>query len=404
MLTDVDLPTPGLLWTRWATLAASLTGIGFPDVWYVDDRGAHHDDHGGSWARYALLDGARAVLYGYDRDHSETVDADPPIDLLTGAPGWLPWDDLTELAEADRLGFVVWHAEGRWSRTRYRDEVTDGLTHTLGAVLSNESTLTELAEIVTEWGGHELRTPAERDDVRTASEDLLTAAVRGRVDGPAVERLLGRLTDPALDLPAALAAAARGGLTPGTRAPRIPPGERPPMRRVRRLSQGEHDRLVWAAMQEATELRRPQPPATTELDALAGWMRDRSPRGDGRCTVLVYADATSLSVQAGRHPPAERPDEPRFGAFQEVSDLVRALRAAEGDPRYGRWFFLRVQTTDRDVLVDRCYDSWPQWWADDGVSGPWRTNLQEEMDARSPAWRPPWVRLLDPEVAYRPAG
>ena len=98
MLTDVDLPAPGLLWTRWATLAASLTGIGYADVWYVDERGAHHDDHGGSWARLALLDGARAVLFGYDRDHSETVDTDPPIDLVTGAPGWLPWDDLTALA------------------------------------------------------------------------------------------------------------------------------------------------------------------------------------------------------------------------------------------------------------------------------------------------------------------
>jgi hypothetical protein len=320
MLTDVDLPAPGLLWTRWATLAAALTGIGYADVWYVDERGAHHDDHGGSWARLGLLDGARAVLFGYDRDHSATAEADPPIDLLTGAPDWLPWDDLTALAEADRLGFVVWHDQGRWSRVRYRDGVADGLVDTAGA-----------------------------------------------------------------------------------RPPRIAPGHRPPMRRVRRLSHDEHDRLVWNAMHDADELRRPAPPATGALDALAGWMRERSPAGDGRCTVLVYADASSMSVQPGEHPPGDRDGERRHQAHHELTELARRLRNAEGDPRYGRWLFLRVETTATEVRMERRYDSWPDWWADDGVSGPWRTNLQEEMDARAQQWRPSWVRLLDPAIAYKPS-
>jgi hypothetical protein len=402
MLTDVDLPAPGLLWTRWATLAAALTGIGYADVWYVDERGAHHDDHGGSWARFALLDGARAVLFGHDREHSATAAADPPLDLLTGAPDWLPWDDLTALAEHDRLGFVAWHAEGRWSRVRYRDGVGDGLVQTVGAVLSNQNTMTELADIVVEWGRHPLTTMKEKDDVRTAGEQLLTAAIRGEVAAPAFQRLLGRLTDPALDLTAALESAARGGITAGTRPPRIAPGTRPPMRRVRQLSQGEHDRLVWAAMHDAPELNRPVPPVTDELAALVQWMRDRAPAGDGQCTVLVYADSTSLSVQPGDLPPATRPDDEKYATFHELSDLVRNLRRAESDPRYGRWLFLRVRTSDENVEVERRYDSWPTWWADDGVSGPWRTNLQEEMVARTRPWQPAWIRLLDPEVAYRP--
>ena len=401
MLTDVDLPAPGLLWTRWAALAASLTGIGYPDVWFVDDRGAHHDDHGGSWARLALLDGARAVLFGYDRDHSGTASAEPPLDLLTGAPGWLPWDELTTLAD-DRLGFVVWHTEGRWSRVRYPDGVGDGLVDVAGAVLSTENTLRGLADVVGEWGAHDPDTPEERDDVRAASERLLAAAVRGEVTGGAFEQLLGRLTEPALDLAAALAAAGRGGITAGTHPPRIAPGQRPPMRRVRRLSEGEHDRLVWRALRDATELGRPDPPVTAELEALTGWMRGRSPAGDGRCTVLAYTDATSLSTQDGEHPPADRPGEARYTAFHELHDLVRALRRAEADPRYGRWLFLRLETTAGDLRIDRRFDSWPPWWADDGVSGPWRTNLQEEMDARQPEWRPRWTALLDPEVAYRP--
>ncbi len=396
MLTDVDLPAPGLLWTRWATLAAAMTGIGYPDVWYVDDRGAHHDDHGGSWARLALLDGARAVLFGYDREHSATPYADPPPDLLTGAPAWLPWDDLAALTEADRLGFVVWHADGRWSRARYADRVDDGLAEIVSAVLSTENTLRELGEIVAEWGQHELATPAERDEVREAGEQLLTAAVRGDVTGAAFERLLGRLTDPVVDLRAALFAAGRGGITSGSRPPRITAGERPPMRRARRLSEGEHDRLVWAAMHDAGELRRPAPPATIELDTLADWIRVRAPGGDGRCTVLAYADATSLSIQPGERPPAAG-----YPAAQELNDLIRQLRHAEADPRYGRWLFLRVETTATGAQLERRYDSWPRWWADDGVSGPWRTNLQEEMLARALAWRPGWVRLLDPEVAFR---
>jgi hypothetical protein len=401
MLTDVDLPAPGLLWTRWATLAAAMSGIGFADVWYVDERGAHHDDHGGSWARLALIDGARAVLFGYDRDHSSTTEADPPLDLLTGAPDWLPWDDLVALAEAARLGFVVWHAEGRWSRVRYRGGIGDGLADTVGAVLSNENTLRELAEIVEEWGQHELPTPAERDDVRNASERLLAAAVRGEVDAGAFERLLGRLIEPQLDVRAALFAAGRGGITAGTRPPRTAPGERPPMRRVRRLSQGEHDRLVWGAMREAEELRRPAPPATDELAALAGWMRDRAPGGDGHCTVLAYADGSSMSVRPGEHPPADRDGKDRYRTFHELSELVRRLRRDEADPRYGRWLFLRVETTASGLMVERRYDSWPDWWADDGASGPWRTNLQEEMDARARDWRPGWVRLLDPAIAFR---
>jgi hypothetical protein len=404
MLTDVDLPAPGLLWPRWATISAALSGIGYPDVWFVDDRGAHHDDHGGSWARFALLDGARAVLYGYDRDHSATAAADPPVDLLIGAPDWLPWDDLAPLAENDQLGFVVWHAEGRWSRSRYREGVSDGLVEVTEAVLSTENTLVELSEIISERGRHDLRTPSERDEVRAAGEQLLAAAVRGEVTGSAFERLLGRLTDPALNLKAALFAAGRAGITSGTRPPRIPAGERPALRRVRRLSQGEHDRLVWSAMREASELRRPAPPATAALDELIDWLRGRSPGGDGRCSLLVYADSTSLSAQPGEFPPAERPDEERFGLFHELAERVRALRAAESDPRYGRWLFLHVEVSAGGVQIERRYDSWPPWWPDDGVSGPWRTNLQEEMDRRAAAWRPGWITLLDPEVAYRPAG
>jgi hypothetical protein len=273
----------------------------------------------------------------------------------------------------------------------------------VGAVLSTENTLAELSEIITEWGQHDLRTPGERDEVRAAGEQLVSAAVRGEVSAAKFERLLGRLTEPPLDVKAALFAAGRGGITSGTRPPRIPAGARPALRRVRQLSQGEHDRLVWSAMRDAAELRRPAPPATESLDTLVGWLRGRAPGRDGRCSLLVYADSTSLSVQPGRFPPAERSDEERFGLFHQLAGQVRSLRIAESDPRYGRWLFLRVEVSASGVQVERRYDSWPTWWPDDGVSGPWRTNLQEEMGGRATTWRPAWAALLDPAVAFRPA-
>ncbi|WP_328460994.1 hypothetical protein OHA21_31350 [Actinoplanes sp. NBC_00393] len=399
MLTDVDLPAPGLLWTRWATLSVTLTGIGRAGTWSIDERGAHHDDGAGGWAHFALLDGRRAVLYGR---HSSTTPTDPPLDPLTGAPDWLPWADLSPLAEFGRLGFVIWHENGRWSRVRYREAPDDGMAALLAPLLSAENTLAALAEVIAGPGRHELSGPAQREEVRAASERLLHAAIRAEVDATHLEDLLDRLTDPALDTDAALAVAARAGIVPGTRPPRIAPGQRPPMRRVRRLSQGEHDRLVWAAMHDATELRRPAPPDTEELNALVSYLQERAPNGDGRCTLLAYADATSFSSQPGEHPPADRPGEQRFAAFRRLAELIRALRRAESDPRYGRWLFLRVETSATAVQVERRYDSWPPWWHDDGVSGPWRTNLREEMDGRGASWRPSWVPLLDPDVAYRP--
>jgi hypothetical protein len=383
MLTDVDLPAPGLLWTRWATLSATCAAVGRVGMWSIDAQGAGHDHHDGSWARFALLDGRRAVLYGHDHEHGETTRSDPPLDLLTGAPDWLPWDTLSPLAEQDRLGFVIWHESGRWSRVRYRDGLVDGMTDLIGSLLTGESTLLALTRL----------------GPRAAAEQLLVAAVRTQVTESHFAALLAGEKP---DLGAAMAAAARGGLVPGTTAPRIEAGRRPPMRRVRRLSQGEHDRLVWAAMRESAELSRPAPPATAQLDDLVGWLQDRAPEGDGRCTLLAYADGTSFSTQPGSHPPADRPDEERYAAFRQLTELVRALRRAESDPRYGRWLYLRVETSATGVQVERRYDSWPLWWHDDGVSGPWRTNLQEEMDARLPAYRPSWVRVLDPEVAFRP--
>lgn len=401
MITSVELPEPHALWRRWATLAAALSAIGHDDVWTIDDTGAHHDDGGGNFSHLALVEGGRAVFYGYDHEYSATVDADPPVDLLNGAPPWLPWDDLVSLAADDQLGYVLWHDGASWWRVGYPNGEQDGLTSTAGAVLDQEAAVTELMDFVFEWGEHEVDTPAEREAVRAAAEHLLAAGARGELDGTALAGLLGRLTGPVLDGVVGQAVAARAGLAPGTEVPVTAAGHRPERRRVRKLSDHEHDRLIWAAMHDEPERERPEPVPTGELGALVTWMRGRAPGSDGRCSLRVYADDSSLAAQPGELAPADRPGEGRFGAFGELSDLVRRLRVAEAGEDYGRWLFLHVETTAHGMTVERRYDSWPAWWEDNGISGPWRSNLRTEVETRNEAWRPSWASLLDPSVAYR---
>jgi hypothetical protein len=387
----VDLAEPAILWTRWATLATALSAVGFDDVWTVGPDGGHHDDHGGNWSHLALIEGGRAVLYGYDHEYSDTAQADPPIDLLAGAPDWLPWDDLIRYAAEDQLGYVHWHDGTTWSRVDYPDTIKDGCTATTGPVLTVDATLDELAGFVFEWGEHEPDDATERAAVRTAAESLLVAAGRGQLDAAVLTAYPCRSPE------AGPAVAAAGGLTAGHRPPITPAGRRPATRMIRRLSSRGHDRLIWDAMRTGTELGRPEPARSPALDDLVTWVRAHAPAGDGRGSLLFYVDDSSGSEQSGEHAPADT----GIKSFREAYDLVKKVRAEEADERYGRWLFLRVETTATGAAVDRRYDSWPPWWKDNGHSGPWRDNLRTELDQRAAEWRPQWSALLDPGVAYR---
>ncbi|BCJ55820.1 hypothetical protein Asp14428_72950 [Actinoplanes sp. NBRC 14428] len=399
MTSTADLPAPVLLWQRWATLAAALTPLGHEDVWSVGATGAHHDDGGGNWSHLALVEDGRAVLYGYDHEYSDTTYAEPALDLLAGAPDWLPWDDLARLAADDQLGYVLWYeGDGPWQRVAYPDDLDDGLRQTAGPVLGEGAVRQELEEFVFQWGRHTVDTPEERDAVRSAATRLL-----GGFTAEALGDLLGRLTGVPVDLPAGVAVAATAGLLPGTVVPRVPPGTPPARRRVRSLSESGHERLVWDAMRREPERPRPVPAPVPALDDLVAWLRGHAPAGDGRCSLLMYADSASTAAQEGEHPPEERPGDGWAASFAELSDLVRRLRDAEADEGHGRWLFLRIETTAGTVTVDRRYDGWPDWWADNGPSGPWLGNLRTEIGSREARWRPSWAPLLDPEVAYRPA-
>ncbi|MFG1844210.1 hypothetical protein [Micromonospora carbonacea] len=397
----IDIADPDTLWARWGAHAAALAALGHHDVWWCDADGAHHDDHGGNWARLVLVEGGRAVLFGYDHEYSDTTWASPPLDLLAGAPAWLPWPELTRFAEEDQLGYVHWYDAGGWARVAYPEpNLGDGLSATAGPVLDGDRARRELLDVVFEWGGHDAADEAERADVTAAADRLLAAAVAGLVDAAALDGLLGRLRPDRVDVAAGLAMAARAGLTPGTARPEVPASVEAPPRRVRVLSDDQHDELVWAAMRAAAETPRPAPTPTAELAALVDWARRRAPAGDGRCALVVQVTDSALSQHDGDPAPAPRPGEDDWTAFREAGELVRRLRAAEADPAHGRWIFLRLRTTADGFTVDRCYDSWPEWLPHHGRGGPWRGELQAELDRRSPEFRPPWSVLLAPEVAH----
>jgi hypothetical protein len=367
----VELAPPQELWTRWAALAAALTTVGHDDVWTAGPDGAHHDDHGGNWSHLSLIEGGRAVLYGYDHEYSDTVMHEPAIDLLAGAPDWLPWDALLPLAGTDELGYVYWHDGTGWARADY--DAADGLTATAGQVLDDDAALTELGEFVFEWGQHEPDTAAERDRVAGAGRALLAAARARRVDGTVLSAYAGK------GLEAGLAVAVAGGLTPEIDPPRVAAGRRPGTRAVRKLSDSAHDKLVWEAMKTAAERPRPAPAAGPELAAVQAYAREHGP---------VTFTMTNSSASGGGKGIG-------FEEFRRLQDLVRALRDAESHPEHGRWFFVRVEAD----AVERRYDSWPSWFEDTGYSGPWRSDLAEEIGARAPQWRPEWTALLDPAIA-----
>ncbi|MDQ7905390.1 hypothetical protein RB614_12730 [Phytohabitans sp. ZYX-F-186] len=397
----IKLPAPDVLASRWGALAAAMTAAGYDDVYWFDADGAHYDDHGGNWARLILVEGGRAVLFGFDHEYSDTTTADPPIDLLAGAPAWLPWPRLLPHADEDMLGAVYWYEGGSWHRVGYPDGLHDGLRSTIGWLFEDGAAIVaELRSVVSEWGGHDIDGEREAAEVTAAADRLVAAATARTVDAAALEGLLGRLRERPVDLAAGVAMAARAGLTAGSTAPVTPAATEAPQRRVRLLSDREHNRLVWTAMRESGEFDRPTPGESAELAALVAWTRGRAPGHDGRCTLLFEVLDTSARQVPGEVPPGERPGDDNWTAFHEATELVRRLREAEAHPERGHWIYLRLATTATGYEVERRYDSWPPWIPDDGISGPWLDHLRQELGRRAPGYRPHWTTLLAPEVVY----
>jgi hypothetical protein len=398
-----DMATPDQLRVRWGLLAAVFAGVGIAGVYTLTDDGAYLNDHGGNWAALMFAGERRIVFYGYDHEYSETVDADPPVDLLDGGPPWLPWARLGELAGDGQLGWCYWHDTERWLRNPAASAVPDGREAAAPGVLSDEFAVRELAAAVRHGGApgqQELPAPSAAvtftEAVNNAGAALMRAAYRSAIDDGALGSLLrfGRVAEPD-GLERAMAVAAAAGLTPGSRSPldrAAPPAAARPRRRRRRLSERQHEELVWSALRSAQETPREAPAAAGEARDLAAWLSRHGYLRPDRPTVGFQICARSSTAQGLKGI--------SFENWREVAGLAKRLRQAEAHPEQGQWIWLRVVLAESgQAWLERAYDHLPSWW-DGPPEGLWLSDLAAEIDQRAAAWRPAWAGLLDPQVAW----
>ncbi|MGW1957685.1 hypothetical protein ACWCPI_33900 [Streptomyces sp. NPDC001920] len=205
-----DLPPAEELWARWALLAAleaTSEKEGRPSVHrtgrWIDETGLNHDDAGCTWWVMSRRGEGRFVLYGED-ESSGVKWHEPPIDMLAGGPGWLPYEELRDRLRGNELGCVYWWENGAWGRAPYPDGLgDDGLDCGMSDVVDRDRLLRELACHVDGTAGG------------PGGEGLLADAAAGRVEARTLlERLrpVGPDGDPP-DLSAIVRALALAGLT-----------------------------------------------------------------------------------------------------------------------------------------------------------------------------------------------
>lgn len=206
-----DLPAPEVLWARWsvvAVLEATTEAEEGPQVHrtgcWIDDGGLHLDDCGCTWWTLAPMGGGRFVLFGED-ESSEVKWYEPPVDMLAGAPEWLPHEELRALLAGYELGCVYWYEGGSWSRAPYPADLgDDGLECGLSRFVEED----ELLRLIDG--------PAVSGDSRMT---LLKHAERYELTPELLEGLVRDCGGEPDDLPAMLRALRRSGLSygrPGT--------------------------------------------------------------------------------------------------------------------------------------------------------------------------------------------
>ncbi|MFD7167304.1 hypothetical protein [Streptomyces violascens] len=202
-----DLPRPETLWARWGLLAvleATTEGEETPPVHrtgcWIDTGGLHLDDCGCTWWTLARMGEGRFVLYGED-ESSDVKWHKPAIDMLAGAPDWLPHDKLRDLLEGYELGCVYWYENGTWSRAPYPDDLDDD---GLDCGMSRFADRNDVVQAVDLGEG-------EGDD----SDTVLNRAERYELTPEALESLVTASAYDHWDLPAMLRALHLTGLAGG---------------------------------------------------------------------------------------------------------------------------------------------------------------------------------------------
>ncbi|MEU3933753.1 hypothetical protein AB0E85_17180 [Streptomyces sp. NPDC029044] len=124
-----DLPPAEALWARWALIAVLEATTADEGTYHrtgtwVDGTGLRLDDAGCTWWGLAMRGAGRYVLFGED-ESSGCKWHQPPVDLLAGAPAWLPHDELGDYLSGHELGCVYWYENGAWARAPYPGTLDD---------------------------------------------------------------------------------------------------------------------------------------------------------------------------------------------------------------------------------------------------------------------------------------
>jgi hypothetical protein len=189
-LVTVDLPSLNELRNRWAAFAAVMAALGFDDMCNATEQRWHYDDAGGNWAELVLLEGDRAVLFGFDGEYTHTYFREaatyfeePETDLLAGAPEW--WSSVLPEGVDFWIGFVYGFDGTAWQRAPY--DLEDGFV-SVGLPAVSQDRLRELT-------GEFVKGRGVKDEIEyipdptalealSASGPQLTAAELGAVMGP----------------------------------------------------------------------------------------------------------------------------------------------------------------------------------------------------------------------------
>ena len=238
---------------------------------------------------------------------------------------------LTEALEGPRPTFLAWFAHGEWDTSS--PGADEGAAHLLRPILTVDPRAAELARA-------------------------------GRLDADA----LARWTDGEhLEAAAELAQRAR------TTAPTGSVGA------VRaRLRDQIHDQMRDAQERDRMLLQRPP--------VLVRWLRASGPRARFEYAVMMTRQRTVVS------PTSSSLSEP---VARSLANVLTGLHSEEAGEQSGAWLFARVVSDGVVIVLERAFDSWPEWFQVRHVDqGPSLEDLAWEMQQRSAAWRPLWASLL----------
>ncbi|MFJ2744955.1 hypothetical protein ACIO3O_35460 [Streptomyces sp. NPDC087440] len=212
-----DLPAAPVLWARWGVLAGLLSTRereAEPEVhrtgfWLASGRDdtLRYDDAGSTWWALRRSGDGRYVLYGED-ESSAVKWHEPAIDVLAGAPDWLPLELLRDLIESYEIGCVYWYEDGAWARAPYPGDLDDdGLDCGMGRLFTRGGVVRELEP----WLDDESIDPDAEVDPEAGAR-LLAHAESGALEEEAVRAFLAGAGLAEEEVPHAVGALRRAGL------------------------------------------------------------------------------------------------------------------------------------------------------------------------------------------------